>query len=143
MDSYRRQLLASEQLNKKYSSILFVLLATLFFCLPTFLVIILVRIQGEEMGKHNADLQLYKEMLESSYEDVRYCTSVFPELSNLTHDEDLEDGEEEKTSQLNNENISLDIGEPLFLTDLLDLGLMEEATARARVNSPLFQGVCY
>ena len=143
MDSYRRQLLASEQLNKKYSSILFVLLATLFFCLPTFLVIILVRIQGEEMGKHNADLQLYKEMLESSYEDVRYCTSVFPELSNLTHDEDLEDGEEEKTSQLNNENISLDIGEPLFLTDLLDLGLMEEATARARVNHPLFQGVCY
>ena len=143
MDSYRRQLLASEQLNKKYSSILFVLLATLFFCLPTFLVIILVRIQGEEMGKHNADLQLYKEMLESSYEDVRYCTSVFPELSNLTHDEDLEDGEEEKTSQLNNENISLDIGEPLFLTDLLDLGLMEEARARARVNHPLFQGVCY
>ena len=143
MDSYRRQLLASEQLNKKYSSILFVLLATLFFCLPTFLVIILVRIQGEEMGKHNADLQLYKEMLESSYEDVRYCTSVFPELSNLTHDEDLEDGEEKKTSQLNNEIISLDIGEPLFLTDLLDLGLMEEARARARVNHPLFQGVCY
>ena len=95
------------------------------------------------MGKHNADLKLYKEMLESSYEDVRYCTSVFPELSNLTHDEDLEDGEEEKTSQLNNENISLDIGEPLFLTDLLDLGLMEEARARARVNHPLFQGVCY
>jgi len=124
VDSYRRQLLASEQLNKKYSSILFVLLATLFFCLPTFLIIILVRIQGEEISKQNADLKLYNEMLESSYEDVRYCTSVFPELSNLTHDEDLEN----------------DIGDPLFLTDLLDLGLMEEATARARVNSPLFQG---
>jgi hypothetical protein len=70
-----------------------VLLATLFFCLPTFLIIILVRIKGEGIGLENADLQLYQEMLESSNEEIRYCTSVFPELSNLTHEEDLEHGE--------------------------------------------------
>jgi len=100
VDSYRRQLLASEQLNKKYSSILVLLLATLFFCLPTFLIIILVRIKGEGLSLENADLKLYREMLDSSYEDVRYCTSVFPELSNLTHEEDLEHGEQNRNDLL-------------------------------------------
>ena len=67
------------------------LLTTLFFCLPTFLILILVRIKGEEVGL-DTDLQLYEDMLESVHEDVRYCTFEFPEVSNLSQELYYEDG---------------------------------------------------
>ena len=83
-------------------------------------------------------------MKESINEDIRYCTSAYPQLPNRSHEDDLEQSKYPHpiTKVLLKDAFISDIGNPVFLTDLLDLGLFEEAAEKAKVDSKLFLGVC-
>ena len=65
----------------------------------------------------DADQQIYQNMLDSVNEDVRYCTSVYPELVNATHDDDkLEGTNKELISVLS--SIKRSLGPALFFMHL-------------------------